>query len=412
MRGRIRIELADNCNMRCIMCQAHDTNPISETHFLDFDLFRRQTRGQLHDWTSIQLGNIGEPTIHPRFAKFIRYLRSETDAEILVITNGKLLNRYADVLNEAKCHLQVSMDSLRPEIHERIRHGSNYQKLMGNIQLLDLDRVQADLTFTLMRSNIDEYSEIIEFCKQHRFGIGAFPMSVRPSWSGTLSYSLVWESLWFCKAKLNNWLKIHYGKDYEHVVSGATSGIMDWKPTALTCNAHENDLFIDAQGCVSLCFKYNLPKLAEMSIDESWHSDTAERFRSAVNRDRKPCRTCDYLERCLVPSLTRRENHFATSINQVLSKETKEAIRYDSSLSDEEQINCFLQDVSNAFAVFIFWSDSQGYKAVRMREFKGICAPDAMRERMTLQCSEKTYLAGSKSKLHNLLAQGNEQSGV
>src|SRR6266851_839165 len=100
----------------------------------------------------------------------MRYIRSESDAQIHIVTNGKLLHRYAGLINElGNCLVQVSMDSVHKETHEYIRQGSNYDRLVGNLALLDIARTQVLLSFTLMNSNIGEYDDMVEFCQQRNF---------------------------------------------------------------------------------------------------------------------------------------------------------------------------------------------------------------------------------------------------
>ncbi len=158
-RKYFRIDLVDNCNIRCIMCQAYNSLPVSAMRFLDFDVFVAGTRGEIGNWDYVQLGNVAEPTIHPRFAEFVQYIRAEApDTRIHVVTNGKTLHRYASVLNEAgNCTIQISMDSVRRETHEYIRDGSIFERALENMDLLDLSRNQVLLSFTLMRSNVEQY---------------------------------------------------------------------------------------------------------------------------------------------------------------------------------------------------------------------------------------------------------------
>jgi len=137
MRCYLRIDLANNCNIRCVMCQAYNGLARSDVAFLNFDVFVRQTKGHLKDWQTIQLGNVAEATIHPKFGDYLRYVRSESDAVIHIVTNGKLLARYSELINEVgNCLVQVSMDSLKKATHEYIREGSDYDRVMANLPLL------------------------------------------------------------------------------------------------------------------------------------------------------------------------------------------------------------------------------------------------------------------------------------
>ena len=124
MRGYLRLDLTDNCNIRCIMCQAYNAQPVTAMRFFDFDRFIGQTKGQLAQWSTIQLGNVAEATVHPRFGDFLKYIRSESDATIHIVTNGKLLSRHAGLINDiGNCLVQVSMDSVNKASHEYIRAG-------------------------------------------------------------------------------------------------------------------------------------------------------------------------------------------------------------------------------------------------------------------------------------------------
>jgi molybdenum cofactor biosynthesis enzyme MoaA len=39
MRGYLRIDIANNCNIRCIMCQGYNGLAKADMSFLDFDVF-------------------------------------------------------------------------------------------------------------------------------------------------------------------------------------------------------------------------------------------------------------------------------------------------------------------------------------------------------------------------------------
>src|ERR1700687_5400413 len=112
-RGYFRMDLTDNCNIRCIMCQAYNWMPVNTMRFIDFDRFVAATSREIGKWQVIQVGNVAEATIHPRFPDFIRYIRREApDSQIRLVTNGRLLNKFAPLLNEAgNVVVQVSMDS-------------------------------------------------------------------------------------------------------------------------------------------------------------------------------------------------------------------------------------------------------------------------------------------------------------
>src|SRR4051812_1166909 len=101
------------------MCQAYNSLAVSAMSFLDFETFASNSKGELSQWSFIQLGNVAEATIHPRFEDFVRFIRAEAPAATIhLVTNGKLLHRYANLINEVgNCLVQISMDSVRRETH-------------------------------------------------------------------------------------------------------------------------------------------------------------------------------------------------------------------------------------------------------------------------------------------------------
>jgi len=367
-RGYFRIDLADNCNIRCIMCQAYNSMPVSAMNFLDFDTFVAQTRGELAKWTYIQLGNAAEATIHPRFPDFVRYIRSEApQSYIYVVTNAKTLHKYASLINDAgRCIIQVSMDSVHKKTHEYIREGSGFERAIENLSLLDTSRTQVLVSFTLMRSNVQEYPEMTQFCKERGFEMSVFPMILR-SENGVIPYNLLRESLWFDLEHLRIWLEQFYGKNYG-VIIGAGSGASPYVPTedqpwryALThynteyeffCNAHYQDLSMDSRGVATLCGKLSLGLLSDTPLGEIWHSAQAGDFRMQVENGRVPCMTCDYRQRCLAPSMGQLDNHFSEELVSALSPETRQAIRYERTISDEEAQWLFVRDVSRKAGIF------------------------------------------------------------
>lgn len=364
-RGYLRIDLTDNCNIRCIMCQAYNSMPVTAMKFLDFDKFVENTRGELGKWNYIQFGNAAEATIHPRFREYLRYVRSEApDSTIHIVTNAKTLHKFTDSINEAgNCLVQVSMDSIDKKVHEYIREGSSYDRALANLRLLDQKRAKVLLSFTLMRSNVDEFPEMLAFCRENGYHMSAFPMIAR-SEIGVLPYNLLEESLWFSIEKLRRWVEDHYGAGYR-MVHGTASGATR-AATEFTCNAHYRDLSIDAIGNVTLCGKVTLGDLGRQSLQSLWDGHLAKSFRLQVDTDREPCMTCDYRQRCVCPSMVLIDNHFSAEITSVLPPSTRHALGYERTISDDEARWMFVRDVSNYLGVFDIAKDDKAWTARRV----------------------------------------------
>lgn len=376
MNGYLRIDLADNCNIRCIMCQAYNAISPSTMSFLNYDEFVISTRGYLGSWNTIQLGHVAESTVHPRFADFLTYIRSQTKSTIHIVTNGKLLGRYIPVINKiGNCVVQVSMDSIKKSTHEYIREGSRFDAVISQFAKLDRSRNKLLLSFTLMASNIDEYGDILDYCQSIDAQLATFPMILRDEY-GIIPLRLIKESLWFNKSKLKQWLTTYYGQNVNGTVIGAASGNMLGSVDEITCLAHHGDLMINHRGSATLCGKKEVGNISKQSLSEIWNSEEANEFRSIVDTTRTPCQNCDYLLRCLRPSLTLIENHFSEHLLKQIDQDIRKQINFSSTISDVEAMNIFVAHICNKpnFGVFEIGTEN-GLHVGKRIEQNGNSAP-------------------------------------
>lgn len=385
MRGYLRFDLTDNCNIRCIMCQAYNDTPTSAVNWTDFETFVKATKGNLDKWGTVQLGNVAEPSINPDFAKFLRFIRSETSATIHVVTNGSLLRRYADVINEVgNCLIQVSMDSISSKTHEYIRVGSKYDNVVPSINRIDLKNNRVLLSFTLMNCNVEEYPDMVEFCSSRGFLVSAFPMILRDN-RGVIPLQLIKESLWFNKQGLEFWIKAHYGNNYDNTVIGNATGNLKDLVNEFSCQAHKTDLIVDAHGDAVLCGKVSLGNIYSSGLENVWSSNPANTFRLAVDANRAPCMDCDYFKRCLRPSLTILDNHFSENIAHCLDEKTRASISFERRISDADAMNIFIQAISKDFGIYRFTDVEDGFEARRVYGVDNLGEPLKAKSKHELQ---------------------------
>lgn len=116
------------CNFRCIMCDL-----IHEDREMDCEvytnLFNEYTKTAVHLHVSG-----GEPLLHKGF---VRYLTSPNiiPSALSITTNGSLLNREIQEKLRQFYHvnLHISIDSFDQNIFSRMRPGSQYSKIMENL---------------------------------------------------------------------------------------------------------------------------------------------------------------------------------------------------------------------------------------------------------------------------------------
>lgn len=291
MKG-LAIDITDNCNLRCISCQGYTTLPKKNVHYLAFELFEKQTVGQLEDWDSIQIGNTAEPTIHPDFSQYLGYLQNSFSGHLTILTNGTKLIKYADEINKAPCTINLSLDCVDSNAYAKIRYGSKLETVLRGLSMLDRNVVDVSASFTLMRSNINHFQAARDFCDEHDISMVWRPMTMRVFHTPkgmALNLDHMLECLYFFPELVKEWESKY----------GSGTGFVSAQPTMQSvsqCNLHSEWLFMGADGAANLCMKADHPGLSVASLEETWNSRVFTDFRASVEKDREPCQCCVYFE--------------------------------------------------------------------------------------------------------------------
>jgi wyosine [tRNA(Phe)-imidazoG37] synthetase (radical SAM superfamily) len=189
----ILIELADFCNLSCIMCDLSEAgrrrhghnNPEKPFHttrgkFLPFSAFKKLINSV--EASGIQVGILslfwlGEPMINPEIGRMLEYL--ETNAKSiggwLLHTNGQVLtDSTARLLVQKGCFkmLHFSIDAASQEVYSKVRRGGNYALLVKNVRkVLDLVKASPNenfrliLQFIVMEENKQDAESFVVFWK-------------------------------------------------------------------------------------------------------------------------------------------------------------------------------------------------------------------------------------------------------
>ena len=236
---------------------------------------------------------------------------------------------------------------------------------------------------------------MVQFCHERGYTMSAFPMILRDE-SGVLPLSLVKESLWFNIRKLNDWHRKYYHNEYDKVGQGEKFEFRV-QEVEFECNAHQRDLVINVTGNGVLCGKVGLGTLQERPLEKMWNSAEADEFRLKVDKDREPCMTCDYRQRCLSPSMIQFENHFSEKIVSAVSAETRQAIAPNRTISDEEALDRFIRELADDFGIYDIQQSGGEFTARRVHRLGVFGETLQARNRHALQ---QAITAGVMSKYH------------
>jgi len=151
--------ITNACTCRCVMCNfwRKDKAFISDLAFKEaIDILEG-----LGFYNQSLTG--GEPLLHPQYFKFVKYMKRK-GLYVNSPTNGTLLTeKNVKRLKESGIDsVSVSVDSLNPEIADRIRgHPGQLRKALNGLRLLKKHGVPISAIIILAKHNIHHFSEMV-----------------------------------------------------------------------------------------------------------------------------------------------------------------------------------------------------------------------------------------------------------
>jgi cyclic pyranopterin phosphate synthase len=148
VHGDLRISVTDRCNIRCFYCMPAEIVQFKPRHeILSFEEIERFVS------VAARLGirklrlTGGEPLVRQGLPKLIGRLAAISGIEdIALTTNGMLLTEQAAALKQSGLHrLNVSLDTLKPDVFEKITRRQGLDKVLAGIaaaQLAGFERIK------------------------------------------------------------------------------------------------------------------------------------------------------------------------------------------------------------------------------------------------------------------------------
>lgn len=175
----LELELSNQCNLECIMCEGRLSSGIRKNRDklpplpqVYDDSFVEQLKEFIPHLEELRF-NGGEP-----FAQKIVYdicmLVAEINPtlKINIATNGTVYNKQVrEILDKCNIHLNISIDSLEKENYEAIRINGNFDSLMDNFKIFnkyckDNNRVLS-VMINPMRNNWWEMPNFVKFARDN-----------------------------------------------------------------------------------------------------------------------------------------------------------------------------------------------------------------------------------------------------
>ena len=138
----LEIELTRRCNLECIYCYNSSSRDPGMPDF-DFELLKRVLR-EAYEYGIRSITYLGgEPTLHPKINKIIKFTKDIGMEEVVLYTNGTVMNdRLLDTINTFVDSVVIHIDSIDPDVFadvHRIDRSSSlsyFESILNNINTL------------------------------------------------------------------------------------------------------------------------------------------------------------------------------------------------------------------------------------------------------------------------------------
>lgn len=165
----VRISVTDRCDLRCRYCMAEEMQFLPRSDILTLDeIALIADRFIARGVRRIRLSG-GEPLVRrdfPELARRIgRHIGSGLD-ELTLTTNGTRLAVHAEALRSAGIRrINVSLDSLRPEVFAAISRRDRLADVLAGIEAASAEDIRIKINMVVMRGvNDSEVSDMLHWC--------------------------------------------------------------------------------------------------------------------------------------------------------------------------------------------------------------------------------------------------------
>jgi cyclic pyranopterin phosphate synthase len=165
----LRVSVTDRCDFRCIYCMAEHQQFLPKAEVLTIEELDRLCSAFVGLGTKKLRLTGGEPLVRRGFMELVerlsRHLKSGDLEELTLTTNGSQLGRYAaELAHHGVRRLNVSVDSLDPDVFRRITRGGDLAQVMAGIDAAQAAGIKVKInTVALKHDNAAELPAMIQW---------------------------------------------------------------------------------------------------------------------------------------------------------------------------------------------------------------------------------------------------------
>ena len=165
----VRLSVTDRCDLRCTYCMSEQQTFLPRKDLLSFEEMERLSLFLIDRGVERLRITGGEPLVRKGVLDFLRRLGEQVHngrlRELTLTTNATLLENAVPALVDAGVkRINVSCDSLIPDVYRRITRGGDLAKVLGGIDAAQAAGIRVKLNVVaLEQDNRRELPDIIAF---------------------------------------------------------------------------------------------------------------------------------------------------------------------------------------------------------------------------------------------------------
>lgn len=321
---QIQIGADNRCNLRCGFCLADAYRKHGKVHLQDQKLDRNPIAlfealvPYMRYWKVLSLTGPGESLINPRLDEILHLVRGNSSCDIVVTTNGVLINQRLTriFLDCGVTEVSISLDSIDAQTFQQLRINGELDRAQRGIDLINqekklrgTDLPRLNLTPTFFKQNIEELPDFVDFAARN--GVHQLQVSpgqvYREDWveNSLLGLPELTRRMAVKAEKrakelgvtLINNLRMVYVNRGNPILRALRREEPDDFPTdPSTCLKPWASLYVEPDGEVRPCCYQSpiLGNLYEVSFEEIWNGAPARELRRSMLERNPPdlCRNC------------------------------------------------------------------------------------------------------------------------
>ena len=173
----LRLSVTDRCDLRCVYCMAEHMTFLPKAQVLSLEELDRLASLFIAQGVRKLRLTGGEPLVRKGILDLIgalsRHLRSGALAELTLTTNGTRLKTMAvDLARLGVRRINVSMDTLRPDVFARLTRGGSLEQVQSGIAAAQAAGLEVKINaVALARDNAEEIPDLITWAHSRNMAI-------------------------------------------------------------------------------------------------------------------------------------------------------------------------------------------------------------------------------------------------